>query len=249
MATPLRLVFDPTGDLLEATRECEADIFLQWYGNTRAQLAAEYDPYEQDSVYVALADGAVVHASVRLLAPGSVRPKVLDDLERPPWELDAERSAAAVGLDLSSTWEVATLGVRPASTRRSPVLALALYHALVTAARVNRASAFIAILDQRVRSLLDAVGIVTQPFPGASTAPYLGSPHSTPVHARIAPMLDRQRRDLPDAHRLVTLGIGLDGIVVPDDESFRMRSERLVRATPREHSEPALASAAVGDLR
>src|SRR4029453_7143857 len=39
---PLRLLFDVQGELLESARECEAEVFLRWYGNTREQLAEEY---------------------------------------------------------------------------------------------------------------------------------------------------------------------------------------------------------------
>jgi hypothetical protein len=85
---------------------------------------------------------------------------------------------------------------------------------------------FIAVLDERVRRLLASVGILTRALPGTSTATYLGSPSSTPVYAHYAPMLDNQRREFPDAYRLVTLGIGLDGISVPAAESFRLRSRK-----------------------
>jgi S-adenosylmethionine decarboxylase len=42
----LRLVFDPSGDVLQAARACEADIFYQAYGNSPQLLAEEYAAYE-----------------------------------------------------------------------------------------------------------------------------------------------------------------------------------------------------------
>jgi hypothetical protein len=221
MAAPLRLEFDPAGRLLAAARECEAQVFLQAYGNTREQLEAEYAAYEPNSVFVALADeDDDVLGIVRLLAPGG-RLKTLDDLAGPPWSTDAERAVAAARIDLSSTWDVATIGVRPVQRRHRTRLAFALYHSLIVAARANDASSFMAILDERVRRLLDSVGIVMHALPGAEPQPYLGSAASTPVYAHLAPMLERQRRELPDAYRLVTLGAGLDGVRVPSMEHFR----------------------------
>jgi hypothetical protein len=203
----LRLVFDPVGGVLAAARDCEADIFRE--------------AYEPNSVFVALADtDDDVLGIVRLLAPG-YRVKTLDDLETGPWATDAARSVAAARIDLSSTWDVATIGVRPGQQRHRARLAFALYHGLIVAARVNEASTFMAILDERIRRLLDSVGIVMNTMPGASPMPYLGSAASTPVYAHVAPMLDNQRRRLPDAYRLVTLGVGLEGVDVPSPEQFR----------------------------
>ena len=221
---PLFMHFDVRGHLLDSALECEAEVFWKWFGNTREELDAEYGPYEPDSVFLAIADADDhVVAAVRLIAPGPSGFKTLADVGRDPWNVDGLRSAAAVGMDLSHTWEVGTLGVRADYARSGTRLSLALYHGLMTIAQVNRMSSFVAILDERVRRLLSSVGIITRPLPGTRTAEYLGSPSSTPVYAHFTPMLENQRREFPDAHRLVTLGIGLDGIVVPPPSAFVRR--------------------------
>lgn len=220
----LRLHFDAQGGLLESARECEAEVFERWFGNTRQQLDDEYGPYQEHSVFLALADDdEQVVGAVRLVAPGGPGFKTLADVGQPPWGIDGSRSARAAGIDLASTWEVATLGVRPGAGAMG---ALALYHGLMTVARVNRMTTFVAILDERVRRLLASVGITTRALPGTGTAAYLGSARSTPVYSHYAPMVDAQRRDLPDAYRLVTLGVGLDGVSVPPAEAFRLRPRR-----------------------
>lgn len=234
MSTPLRLVFDPTGDLLESTRDCEADIFLQWFGNTRQQLAVEYGPYEQDSVFIALVDrGDEVLGCGRLLTGRRTGLKTIDDLGRAPWGVDGVRSASAVGLDLTRTWDLATMGVRPGTGAGESRSAFALYHGLISALRVNEVAGMVAIVDDRVRRLLRGIGLQARPLPGAPTAPYLGSSSSTPVHAHLAAAFDRQRRDFPDAYRLVTLGVGLDGVTVPEREAFRLHREVPAEAVPQ----------------
>lgn len=224
MGAPLRLVFDPAGAVLASARDCEAEVFLRWFGNTREQLAQEYEPYEDATVFVAVADEQDhVLAAVRLLAPGGRNGfKTLVDVGAAPWNVDGERSARAAGIDLATTWEVATLGVRTGVVGGTR-LALVLYHALMTVAHENAMSTFVAVLDVRVQRLLASVGIVTHPLPGTGVASYLGSAASVPVYCHYAPMRDNQRRDLPDACRLVTLGIGLDGVQVPPPEAFRLR--------------------------
>jgi hypothetical protein len=229
MSAPLRLVFHPTGDLLEASRECEADIFLHRYGNTRAQLAEEYGPYEQNSVFVALADEADhVLGTVRFLVPEAAGLKTLDDMARPPWSADSARSAAVAGIEPATSWDCATMGLRSDVPGSAIRLSLAIYHGLVLALRVNSVSTVLAILDERARRLLSSVGLILNPIPGTTAVPYLGSSASTPVFAHVATTLDHQRRIAPEAHRLVTLGIGLDGIVVPDPQTFRWPSQQPV---------------------
>jgi hypothetical protein len=231
MAAPLRLVFNPTGDLLSAARRCEADIFLQWYGNTRKQLADEYDRYEASSVFVALADeGDDVLGIVRFVVPGVAGLKTLNDVARPPWNALPTRSAAAARIDPATTWDCATMGLRSerSRSRSTAKLSLALYHGLLLALRVNQVHTVIAVLDERARRLLSSVGLILHPIPGTDTAPYLGSAASTPVFAHLAAGLDRQRRLAPEAHRLVTLGIGLDGVSVPEPDAFRWTPAPLV---------------------
>lgn len=222
MAAPLTLHFDVTGDLLQGARDCEAEVFLRWYGNTREQLAQEYGAYEDSSAFLCVADehGEVL-AAARLLAPGGrAGLKTLTDVARAPWHVDGARAARAAGAELDTTWDVATLGVRR-QVRDAARLSLALYHGVVNVCQANGMSGFVAVLDDRVRRLLDSVGIVTRTLPGTSTAPYLGSPRSTPVYVLRSFLFDQQRRDFPDAYRLVTLGQGLDGIAVPGLEQFR----------------------------
>lgn len=224
MDTDYRMVFNPRGALLQSARDCEAEVFLRWYGNTRAELEQEYGPYEERSVFLVIADRHdEVTAAMRLIAPGGAHGlKTLNDIGRPPWEVDGRRSAMAAGIDIRSTWEVATLGVRRRGRAHEQHQSVALYHGLGAVHRANGMSAFVAILDDTVRRLLGSVGLITQVLPGTRSGPYLGSVASTPVYAHCAQMVDNQRRRFPDAHRLVTLGVGLDGIEVPAPDAFRL---------------------------
>lgn len=221
-AATLELHFDPTGDLLQATRACEADTFGHWYGNTRQELSLEYGPYEPASVFVTVSAGDDVVAACRLVTPGPQGLKSLVDVGRSPWAVDGGRAAAAAGIDPSTTWDIATLGVRPGLPGPSTMRVATLYHGIFQALQANRVSAVVAILDDRVRRLMGSIGVVLHTLPGTRTAPYLGSAASTPVYGRCASVLGTQRRLSPDAHRLVTTGSGLDGVRVPAPSAFRL---------------------------
>ena len=225
-ATPLRLLFNPTGDELIATRDCEAEIFFRTYGNTVAQLQLEYGPYENASVFLALvqASGTVV-AACRLITPSPAGLKTLNDVGQEPWLVDGLRSARAARIDPARTWDVATIGVRADTGARLLFAAAALYHGIALAARVNRIQTIVMIMDERARRLLNATGVITQHLPGTRTAPYLGSPASTPLYGHLAQMADLQRRVNPEAHRLIGQGAGLDGVTVPGPADFLLAGQ------------------------
>ena len=237
----LNLNFDPRGDLLEAARQCEEDVFLQAFGNTRSQLENEYGPYNDQSVFVSVSDdsGHVV-GSCRLITPGPAGLKTLNDVAREPWGVDGLRAARAASVDPTNTWDVATLGVRKDVRGSKMAISMALYHALVIATRVNEVSSITAILDEHARRVLSMAEFIMPALPGTRTGEYLGSPASTPVYGHPAAMIDAQRRMNPDAYRLMTLGIGLDGIVIPEESAFVLR--------PHLMPVPALAQVDLGNV-
>lgn len=224
MTTLLNLHFDAQGDLLESARQCEEDVFLQAFGNTRAQLDEEYGPYDDQSVFVAVSDesGHVVGAS-RLITPGPAGLKTLNDVARQPWGIDGLRSASAAQIDISRTWDIATLGVRPGYRGGTLMVGLAMYHGIMKSTRINEVATATAIMDEHAHRVLAGAGYLFTTLPGARPAPYLGSESSIPVFGHWAGLADAQRRTAPDAYRLVTLGIGLDGIAIPSDADFELR--------------------------
>ena len=233
MTQTLRLCFDVRDDLLEGARACEREVFDSAYGNTPEQLAAEYGPYDEASVFIALAtDEGRVMGACRVILPSERGLKTLVDLQREPWRLDGQRSARAAGIDPQTTWDIATLGVRTELGRSGVMAAAALYHGLVMGGRTNGVTTMITILDQRVRKLLHMVGLMTHVLPGAWPAEYLGSPRSTPVYAHLAAVVDGQRRLTPDAYRLITQGQGLVGVHSPGPEGFVLKPHERVLTVP-----------------
>lgn len=225
------LHFQPSGDLLEAALACEADVFLNAYGNTAEELDSEYARYADSSVFIALTDRhADVVAACRIIRPGPAGLKTLDDASREPWQVDGYRSAAAARVDVTRTWDVATLGVRAGLRGTGLIAASALYHGLIVAIEVNAVRTIVMTLDERVRTLLTGIGLITHALPGTFTAPYLGSTASTPVYGHYSEMRDAQRRVNPDAHRLVAQGVGLDSVVVPERGHFRL--DRVATSVP-----------------
>ncbi len=239
MPQQLRLCFDVQDDLLAAARGCEVDVFDSAYGNTPEQLAQEYGPYDDASVFIALADdGGRVFAACRVITWSDLGLKTLVDLGREPWRLDGMRSAHAAGIDPTTTWDIATLGVRSELGRTGVMAAAALYHGLVAGGRANGVTTMITIVDERVRTLLHSVGLATHVLPGATTAEYLGSPRSTPSYAHLAAVIDNQRRRTPEAYRMITQGVGLAGVRLPGPDEFVLKPRHRVVQLPVPEREP-----------
>jgi len=230
-AAPLRFVFDPEGPDLEAARACEADVFLETYGNTTEQFADEYGPYDGSTGFMTVleADGRAV-ATARFIAPGPAGLKTLNDIGRPPWEVDGERSARSAGVDIDRTWDIATIAVRRGEGRGG-LCAAALYHGIITASYANDVDFIVMIMDAHARRLLSSLSMQTQTLPGTYTAEYLGSPQSTPLWGHIPRAMEQQRQESPDAYRLIFQGIGLDGIALPTDWTWHRRGAAEPTAT------------------
>jgi hypothetical protein len=226
----LRLLFRPEGELLERARACEADVFLRAYGNTEADFAAEYGPYDAASHFIALADGDDdVIGACRLISPSPAGLKTVNDVNRPPWGIDGKRAVRAAGADPDVAWDVATIAVRQIRGL-TPLASAALYHGLVLATRANAVRWIVMMLDERARRLLAMAGFVARPIPGTAPAEYLGSGATTPLVGDVAAMIDNQRRGNPDAYRLMSLGAGLDGIEIPPPDDWIVRDSRSERS-------------------
>ncbi len=220
----LRLVFDPVGADLDAAVRCEADVFLDRFGETREHLDDSLRGFEDATVFLALVDGSgEAVACARLIVSGPAGTKTEQYMSAAPWGIDAAGSMAAAGLDMRTTWDVATLSVRRRSHEQGALWTAGLCHGLFRVARANGVTATVAVMDEVARQRLASVGIAYQTLPGAFPAPLDGSPASTPVYADMQTMVDNQRRHLPEAYRLITLGVGLDGIELPDPSAYRLR--------------------------
>lgn len=216
-AAPLRLVFDPVGEELAAAKRCEADVFLETYGNTAEEFEREYGPYEGATGFLTVLreDGEAV-ATARFIGDGPAGLKTLNDVGRPPWKVDGLRSARSAGVDPAKTWDLATVAVRRGSGNGG-LCASALYHGIFQASHANGIEFFVMIMDSHLRDLLNAVGIPTYTLPGTKTGEYLGSATSTPLWGSLSRGAEQQRHDSPDAYRLIYQGVGLDGIAMPTD--------------------------------
>ena len=221
MPDGLRLHVNPTGPVLAAAHTCEEAVFLQAFGNTRDELALEYGPYENQSVFLCVTDrdGDAVGA-VRILVHGPAGLKTLNDIANDPWRADPDTVAAQANIDPVTTWDIATLGVRATHRGDGMLVGTALYYGIAQLALLNPVTALVAILDDNVNRLFAAIGWHLNPLPGTHSASYLGSPASTPVYGHTDVLRDHQRTEHPDTWTTITHGTGLNGVTLPAPDDF-----------------------------
>jgi hypothetical protein len=213
----MRLVFDARGEAAEAARQCEADVFLDRFDNTAEELAEEYGPYQDASVFIALLDDdGVAHAAARMIRPGPAGLKTINDLARDPWRIDPVLAVRRAGIDPATSWEAATFAVRRGMRRRGYDAMEALFYGLAVGSLVNGFEAVVAVIDDRVLRVFGSIGLFLNPFPGTRPGPYLGSPRSSALYAFTDEILATQRRVAPDKWRAITTGEGITGITVPE---------------------------------
>jgi hypothetical protein len=217
----LRLALTASADTCEDARRCELEVLAHWYGDTPDLIEEAYGPYEDQSAFLSVErdDGAVVGAS-RLIVPGRLPLKTLSDMCAPPWSIDAVRSVRLAGVDPDRTFDVATLAVRPDNGAGPRVVASALYYGLINGALVNDHPWIIAIIDRHVRGLLAMVGLPLHALPGTRARSYMGSPACAPVFTYLPSLVAGQRLTDPEAHRFISMGQGLDGVLLPDPEDL-----------------------------
>lgn len=212
--------FDPVGDVLAAAKACEAAVFLQAYGNTAEQWRDEYERFDPASVFLTVMEqGGDAVATCRLILPNPIGLKSLVDVEHDPWFVDANASAATVGMTPARTWDIATLAARR-GVAGAGLLAAALYHGIVAAMRANTMRWVVMIIDARARRLLSMLNLEGYVLPGTMAAPYLGSSASVPIWADVPRLMKVQRRVNPDAYAMIDRGVGLEAIALPDAADF-----------------------------
>jgi hypothetical protein len=190
IATPYQLIFAAQGDLLDAARALEA------HGHR------DLTSHDSSSVFLTVIDAAgEVHGAARLILPGPTGATTINDA-------DTEQAGRLLGVDAELSWEIASFTVHPGTDGR---VAAALCHGIVQALRTNRVRSIVARLDQRARLFFATAGMLPGRVPGAAVDIRC---------ARVSDLLDTQRRTNQDGYRLVSQGLGLEGVRVPHPDEL-----------------------------
>jgi hypothetical protein len=226
---PLRLQFDVKGELREAAKECEAELFAARFGKTARklgnarELGHAYERYESASRFSIVTDesGQVIAAS-RLIFPGPAGLKALHDIAVEPWKVNPKQATGTAGLDPAQTVDATSFAVRDGLGAQGVEASYALLYGLFGALEVNGIPSMVAVIDDPVRRMLRTLGLIFHRLPGTSPQPYFGSAASEPVYAHLSYLMTTQRALAPREHLAIARGIGLVGVDVPPPHELRL---------------------------
>src|SRR4051794_30966210 len=173
-------VCGPDEAMAQRARELEYEVFAEAFGNTPAQLDAEYGPYDPASRFVLAYDEERKRAAAmfRLILDSPAGLKTLNDIAtvwgRPALTCDPER-----------TGDIGSLVMRREYRGRHGYdVHLALYHALF--AECRGLDQVISIIDlQALAAITRAIGPVMRRLEGFEPREYIGTP-SQPVVIGVA---------------------------------------------------------------
>lgn len=205
---------DGESEAAKLGRALEVEVFGEFFNNDEELMREEYGPYEPNSKFLIVVDHENKKAAgvMRLISDSEAGLKSLNDLTKQPWSkpLDEVFSENDISRhDLPDAWDIATLAVNK-DYRGKTSVASALYHGLYKGSVEHGIKEWVAILDDKVLELLEALGLFFERYKGIGSASYLDSPNSTPVYANVEKIINNMSVKNPDAHRYLALGEDID---------------------------------------
>jgi hypothetical protein len=209
-------VWAATDPEVERARALERQVFFETFGNTPEMLAAEYEPYDPASTFLAVVDHerGIVAGVVRLIGPSPAGFKSLEDL-RSGWNRDPDDVLRGSGVDLdpAETFDIATLAVAPdyRGAATGGLISLALYHGICRLSLDLRIRWAVAILDLVVLDLIQTrTGRPFSHYSGIEPLRYLDSPASLPVFTDMHDYKERLAFLDPAMHGILFEGVGIE---------------------------------------
>lgn len=225
---------DPAAEL---GRAVEREVFLEYFGNSRELLSAEYTPYDAASLFMVAVDHQrlVPAGLMRLIWPSPAGLKSLHDIERVWGErVDDLVARSGLTLDYDRVWDMATLAVtseyRGAATQG--LISAACLQATVPVAVACDVDVYVSCVDVVALRLIQQM--CSRPasyFKGVEPLRYLDSPASVPVYFDVPDYRTRLRAD-PDAYATWVEGAGIhDAVGIPDwHEAADLRARATAQA-------------------
>jgi hypothetical protein len=199
-------------------RTVEREVFMEFFGNTEELLAAEYEPYEIQTLFLIAVDHRrLVPVGVeRFIMPSHAGLKTLHDIER-VWgqSTDEVLSRAGIVLSESRSWDVATIAIRPEYRGKASdgMLSASFLQGVIQLGHAFGVTHFFTTLDLVVyRMVQELCGKPLKHFPGVEPMRYLDSPASVPLYIDMADYCSRLRQD-PAQYEMWIEGKGFEAAI------------------------------------
>jgi hypothetical protein len=196
------VVVGPGHPLADVGRAVERQTFDEAFGNDAATMAAEYGPYESQSLFCLVLDRwRRMPAGVSRIIEGSGGGvKTVDDA---PAHIGGDPAGilAAHGMTGQKIWDFATVAVLPEyrGDRASLAVSSLLYRTFLVTGRRARVKHVVVMLDRGAYRNMRLLGVEFEPLAGSKPFAYLGSAETRALYVDfegIAPAIAAQAKRL-----------------------------------------------------
>ena len=178
-------VVGPDTDLARAGRALERRIFEESFGNDAEVMAAEYGPYEANSLFFVVIDRrrGVPAGVARMIESNGAGVKTIDDAPD-HIGVDVDTILAAHGMNGERVWDCATLAVLPEyrGGRSSLLVSSMLYRTFLVIGRRCGVRHAVSMLDRGAYRNLGMVGAPMRTLADSAPFAYLGSAENRAVY-------------------------------------------------------------------
>ena len=200
-------VVGPDSDLAAVGRALERQIFEEAFGNDAAVMAAEYGPYETNSLFFVVIDRrrGVPAGVARMIESHGAGVKTVDDAPR-HIGADVTTILATHGMTGGKVWDCATLAVLPQyrGGRSSLLVSTMIYRTFLVLGRRHGVRHAVSMLDRGAYRNLKLIGAPMRTLADSGPFEYLGSAENRAVHmdfAAIEPAVREQAARMRRAAR------------------------------------------------
>jgi hypothetical protein len=211
-------VVGPDSDLAAVGRTLEREVFEAAFGNDDEVMAAEYGPYEANSLFFVVIDRRTgMPAGVaRMIESRGAGVKTVDDAPG-CIGVDLDTILAAHGMTGEKVWDFATLAVLPQhrGRRSSLMVSTMLYRTFLAMGRRLGVRHAVAMLDRGAYRNLGLVGAPMRTLADSGPFAYLGSAENRAVYMdfpAIEPAVRQQAERMRRAARPTPRALRRDGL-------------------------------------
>ena len=188
-------------------RTVEREVFEAFFGNDSEQMAEEYGPYEDQSIFFVTIDQATCEPAgvLRVIRNGDSGLKTLNDMETITASdehlptLDVQHVSEVHDItSLDECWDVGTVAVRKkfrSTKAQAQQASVQLYRALYVSGLSHGIKHFVSIIDKRpYEKMTNYLGIPFVPMADTPAFSYLGSESSQAVYGDVTKFYDNMNR-------------------------------------------------------
>ncbi|GID92332.1 hypothetical protein ACFQFC_40935 [Amorphoplanes digitatis] len=178
-------VVGPDTELARVGRALERRVFEESFGNDAAVMAAEYGPYEANSLFFVVIDRrrGVPAGVARMIEGNGAGVKTIDDAPQ-HIGVDVGTILAAHGMNGERVWDCATLAVLPQyrGGRSSLLVSSMLYRTFLVIGRRRGVRHAVSMLDRGAYRNIGMIGAPMRTLADSAAFAYLGSPENRAVY-------------------------------------------------------------------